>query len=102
MRSDANSTLRPQRLVVVSVQESLLRRMSQSLLGHVALFETVFSLPLLSFFLVQSHAEGTLTFGWGAYLVSVWAVGGAIVAVAFWYTVSAPLLKTRGHTRRRD
>jgi len=73
----------------------LLKQASSSLLGHVALSEVAFSVPLFLIFLGQSYTEGTLTVSWAAYLLLVWAGGGAVAAAAFWFTISLPIIKGR-------
>jgi len=72
---------------------SLLKRSSSSLLGHIALFEIVFSLPFFLYFLHQHYLEDTLTVEWAIYLAVIWAVGGAVVAGFVWFTVSLGLIK---------
>jgi hypothetical protein len=68
---------------------------SSSLKGHLVLFELFFSIPLLVTFLVSDYSDGTLTIGWAIWSVFVWAIAGAAVAVAFWFTVSSALIKNR-------
>lgn len=76
-------------------KSSWLKRASFSLRGHIALFEAAFSLPLFTAFLWRNYSEGTLTLAWVLYLVILWAALGAVGAVVFWYTVTAPLIKRR-------
>lgn len=75
---------------------NFLKKGNPTLLGHVVLFEVIFSLPLFLFFLSTRHARGTLTLDSGIYLAFIWAAGGAVVAVLFWFTFSLPLMKRRG------
>jgi hypothetical protein len=74
---------------------NLLKRASSSLLGHIALIETLFSLPMFLYFLVQSYAEAELTVSWGIYLAVVWASFGVVGAALVWYSVSLPLIRRR-------
>jgi hypothetical protein len=73
----------------------LLKRASSSLMGHVALFESFFSLPLSLIFLRINYLEGTLTPLWALRVILVSAVGGVIPALVLWYTVTSPLVKRR-------
>jgi len=66
-----------------------------SLSGHLVVFEAIFSLPVLLFFLWQIHQQGTLTLSWGLYLFVLWASLGAIGGAFFWYAVSRPLIRRR-------
>jgi hypothetical protein len=66
---------------------------SRSLRGHIVLFETFFSIPM--FFLFLDPGPTGLTVGWALYSAAVWAAGGAVVAILFWYTVTAPLIKRK-------
>jgi predicted permease len=74
---------------------NVLKRGNPTLLGHIVLFEVSFSLPLFLFFLFTRHSHGTLTRDSAIYLAFLWAVGGAVVAVLFWFTFSLPLMKRR-------
>jgi hypothetical protein len=70
-------------------------RANPTLPAHIVLFEVVYALPLFLFFAVQSYGQGTLTLGGALYLLVLWATGGAVVATAFWFTFSLPLIKRR-------
>ena len=74
---------------------NFLKRGNPTLLGHVVLFEVIFSLPLFLFFLSTRHSQGTLTLDSAIYLAFIWAGGGAVMAVFFWFTFSLPLMKRR-------
>jgi hypothetical protein len=76
---------------------NILQRASSSLLGHIALAEAVFALPLFLFFLSENYSQGTLTVEWSIYLAILWVVFGAVGGAFFWYTVSLPLIR-----RQRD
>jgi hypothetical protein len=66
-----------------------------SLVGHLAMFELFCGSPLFIWALMTMRSEGTLTTG-SALRVGVVCVGAVAVATAlFWYSVSAPLKKTR-------
>jgi hypothetical protein len=66
---------------------------SRSLLGHIVLFETFFSIPM--FFVLLDPGPNGLTVGWIVYSALGWAAIGAVVATLFWYTVTAPLIKRK-------
>jgi hypothetical protein len=66
---------------------------SKSLLGHLVLFEAFFSIPM--FFLLFDRGPDGFTVGWVIYSAVVWAAAGAVVAILFWYTVTAPLIRRK-------
>ena len=68
---------------------------SSSLLGHVALTESLFSLPLFLVFLDMNYDDGTLTLAWALYMALIWALLGLVGAALVWYTISLPLIKQR-------
>lgn len=68
---------------------------SSSLLGHVALTELVFSLPLFLVFLDSNYEDGTLNLAWALYMALIWALLGVAGAALLWHTISLPLIKRR-------
>jgi hypothetical protein len=68
---------------------------SSSFLGHVALTEIIFSLPLFLVFLDSNYNQGTLTLEWALYIALICAVFGVVGAAFVWYTISLPLIKQR-------
>ena len=72
-----------------------LKWVGSSLLGHIALSELLFSMPLFLLGLSLNYSEGTITVAWSFYIAIVCALGGIIFALLFWYTVSVPLIKRR-------
>lgn len=72
---------------------------SRSLLGHIALFQVFFSLPLVVLSLSRSASQGPLSLRWALHTVLVAAAGGVVCAVLFWYTVMRPLITRQGHKK---
>ena len=72
---------------------------SASLLGHIALTEMLFSLPLFLVFLDANYDEGTLTLAWALHIALVAALFGVVGAALVWYTISLPLIKQRKDRR---
>lgn len=68
---------------------------SSSLLGHVALTEVFFSVPLFLVFLDLNYEDGTLTIAWALYMALIWALLGVVSAAFVWHTISLPLIKRR-------
>ena len=68
---------------------------SSSLLGHVVVCEALFGVPMFLFALTSMHAENTLTISSALRLGILCAVMAAIIAVAFWYSISSNLTKRR-------
>ena len=74
---------------------NLIKRAGHSLLGHVIVFETVFSLPMLIYGFAWNHARGSLTLSSAALMlleVSALVVAGAS---AVWYLITLPLIKRK-------
>lgn len=72
---------------------------STSLVGHLVMFELLCGSPLLVWALSTMQSEGTLTLG-SALRIGIICVGlVAVGAALFWYTFSAPLLKSRDGRR---
>lgn len=67
----------------------------KSLIGHCVFYQLVFALPIAATFLYLNHVDGTLTLTWAAHIALVSAVGGIIVAVSIWYTITLPRIKRR-------
>jgi hypothetical protein len=72
---------------------------SSSLIGHVALTEIFFSMPLFLVFLDANYDDGTLTLAWALYMALIWALLGVVGAALVWYTISLPLIKQRKDRR---
>ena len=72
---------------------ALRRWVSQSLLGHVVLFELIVSLPWLVWFFASNYAEGTLTVSSTLQFIAEAVVVGAAVAFAVWHTITLPLIR---------
>jgi len=66
---------------------------SQSLLGHVVLFELIVSLPWLVWFCASNYAEGSLTVSFALQFIAEAVVVGAAVAFAVWHTITLPLIR---------
>jgi hypothetical protein len=83
-----------------SKRGSFLTWASHCLPGHIVLFLIGCSLPCFAVFLFLDYSEGiSLTIGRVTYLAVLWAIGGLVIATLGWYTVSLPLIKTRGNRR---
>jgi len=68
---------------------------SSSILGHVALSEALFGVPMFLFALTSMYAEDTLTISSTLKLGLLCAAAAAIFAVTFWYSISSNLIKRR-------
>jgi hypothetical protein len=68
---------------------------SESLLGHIVLFEALCGTPLWSFGIATMYSDHTLTVAWALYITALCIVLVAIGAGLFWYTISLPLIKRR-------
>jgi hypothetical protein len=66
-----------------------------SLPRHIVYWEVLFSLPLYVVFLFRIHSQDGLTVGWAAWMAFVWAVGGIVVAVIFWYMAVLPMKRKK-------
>jgi hypothetical protein len=66
---------------------------SFSLLGHIALTESFFSVPLYLVFLDANYRDGTLSLAWALYIALISALLGVVAAALIWYTISLPLIK---------
>jgi hypothetical protein len=78
-----------------------LRRVTSSLFGVVAMSQVGFSLPLCIFFLHQDYLDDNLTKSQVILEIGVWLIGGVVMGVLLWYTVSLPLLKKLEKKRQR-
>jgi hypothetical protein len=72
-----------------------------SLVGHLALYQMAFAVPIAATFLYLNYSDGTLTATWAVRIVVVSCVVGALVAASIWYTITSPLLKRRGRNLER-
>lgn len=66
---------------------------SFSFVGHIVLFELLFSIPILLIFLVLIYSEHGLTVIWALYMVFLCGLAGGLIATLFWFTLSQPLIK---------
>lgn len=73
-----------------------MRWASKSLVGHLVFLGGAFAIGETLLFLYLDYSDGTLTVAEGIWIVFVSCVGGALVAVALWYTTTLPRLKRRG------
>jgi hypothetical protein len=71
---------------------TMIRRLVSSLLGHIVVFEIVWSLPLyLIFFVTNSD----WTVAWAIYAAFLCAAAGAACGAFLWFVVTAPRLRRR-------
>jgi hypothetical protein len=68
---------------------------SSSLRGHVVLFELFVALPNWVLLSMANYSEGTLSLNWSAHIAFYCLLGGASVAVLFWFTITSPWLKRK-------
>jgi len=68
-----------------------LRQFVSSLLGHIVVFEIVWSLPLFLVFLVTNYSDWTVE--WAIYSAFLCAVGGAVCGAFLWFVVTAPRIR---------
>jgi hypothetical protein len=68
---------------------------STSLIGHLVMFQLLCGLPLYAWGLATMRAEGTLTMGSALRIGVICATLVGIGAALFWYSFSAPLIRSR-------
>jgi hypothetical protein len=68
---------------------------STSLIGHVALFEIAFGIPIAVLMIFLNYTEGTLTIGWAFWIVGSCAAISILLAVAIWTTLTLPRIKRK-------
>lgn len=68
---------------------------STSLLGHLIVFEVIFSLPMFLLLSALNYSLDIFTVGWARYAAIVWASLGGVGAALVWCTVSLPAIKRR-------
>jgi hypothetical protein len=61
-----------------------------SLLGHIVLFELLFSLPEFLIFEFMNYRDGALTVTGTLRIAITAVVGGAVFATLVWFTISLP------------
>ena len=69
-----------------------LRWAAKSGLGHQALAQLFFGIPMTLLFLHLNFVEGTLTADWAGHVIAYGLVGGAVMGLILWYVVTRPLL----------
>lgn len=72
---------------------SLVKRAFRSLFGTIVMFQLLWTVPMVVIFWDSVNYVGEPTFAGVLYLLSLWVGGGLVFAVAFWFTVSRPLIK---------
>ena len=60
------------------------------------LFQLLCAMPLSVWAILTMRSEGTLTVAWAIRITLLSSALFAIGAALFWYTVSKPLIKSRG------
>jgi hypothetical protein len=61
--------------------------------GHIAVFGTLYAVPMCALFLYLNYDEGSLDVRWALWIIFVSAVSGVVVATLFWFTVMRPLIR---------
>jgi Kef-type K+ transport system membrane component KefB len=72
---------------------------SWSLIGHIAIFETVCALPMFALFIWLNYSDGDLTYRWGLWIAFVCMLLGLFLAVPMWHVITLPRIK-RLHGKR--
>jgi hypothetical protein len=72
---------------------TLSKRISSSLLGHVALFEVILSAPAFAYGLASNYSDGLLTPAFTIEMAVELAAIGAAVGFAVWHCITLPLIR---------
>src|SRR6185437_440968 len=76
---------------------------AKSSLGHQALGQLFFGIPMTLLFLHLNFVEGTLTAEWAGHVIAYGLVGGAVMGLILWSALTRPLLArvaARNNSRR--
>jgi uncharacterized integral membrane protein len=82
-------------------RRKFLKWCSTTLAGHLVLFALPFWIVLSTTFLIMNYLDGTLTFSWAISIILTGLIGGIIVAVLVWFTLTSRLIKATNQ-RQKD
>jgi len=77
----------------------LMKWASSSLLGHVVLCGTAWAGPMALLGMGLNYYDGTLTVGWALQITLGCILGGMVLGVVLWFTLTVPLAKSRERRR---
>jgi hypothetical protein len=66
-----------------------------SLWGHLVFWALIFTFPMCCLGLWLNYTEGTLTLQWAPYIVLYAVLGGFVLGVIIWFTITSPLMSHR-------
>ena len=68
---------------------------SHSFVGHVVLFQIMWTVPMLIISIVLNNADGTVTLLWALNSLALSSLSAFVIAILVWYTISRPLIRQR-------
>jgi len=80
---------------------ALIKKTTQSLTGHILLFQALWAVPMAILFIWLNYTEGALTVSWALWCVFVSMVGALAIAPLMWFTCTRPMIRRIAKRRSR-